>query len=181
MGPAVTGGAACELGPRPRGRRGGRGGRGAPACFTCFCFKRKRGRGRGAPASGRPADLISRRGGGRWRGCPRGPGAPGFAGDLREDAGPGKIWGAGRLKHLGGCGFPKTRRSQSPGHLRGQVPGPAGAAGEGGAGRVLRLQWDPHGRPRTSGSGPLGPTRRTWGACRKWRYGCTRLTLFSRS
>lgn len=47
VGPAMTRGAGCELGPRFWGRRAGWGGRGAPTCFTCFCLKRKRGRGGG--------------------------------------------------------------------------------------------------------------------------------------
>lgn len=79
------------------------------------------------------------------------------------------------MKHLGNYGSPKTGGSQPPGHLLGHVQGPAGAAGEGGAGRVLALERDPRGRPRSSISRALGPARRTWGASRKWGCRCAKL------
>lgn len=116
----------------------------------------------GAPASGRPGGSGFAKGQEELsRGCPRGaPGAPRFAGDLLERAGPGEIWGARLLKHLGGCDSGNTQSRGSPARSR-PGPGPGQPRGRrpgeerGRPGRAAGAQ-DPRGRAGAA-PGPSAP------------------------
>lgn len=101
-----------------------------------FVLKGNAGVVEGALATGRPADLISRRGTPeRVSEGPRRAQAYGWftgARRAREDL--------GHLEHLGGCVSPKTRRSQPPRHLLGHVQDPSVRARPPQAPQDLRIE-----------------------------------------
>lgn len=88
VGPIVTRGAGANLGRGPRvAEPAGAGVR--AGLSRLLLFLKGTGGLLGGSSRGRPADLIREGAGGTRERGPEGPGAPGFAGDLLERAGPG--------------------------------------------------------------------------------------------